>query len=415
MEMSTYEIRLVRSEAERAAVFRLRYELYVEAQGLFGDTADHERRWLRDGADEHAAIWIAELDGEVVATARAYWGGEGGFDRQAREAFDIDTFTGIVNEADVAVASRLLIQPEHRETQLPILLFIQMMGHFVERGTELLLGECEPHLVNKWSRLGFRPYGLREHPTNGTLVRLALIVGDHQYADSIGSPLAPALKKWSKTGYAPRRLAARLAMSQRFVSELADRGRFWAAVEQALSLDQLALLLGGLSVEELEALLGNSHFLDCDPGAALIRKGHTSRTIYVLLGGTLQIRDEGAQIAEVNEPGAVLGEVAFFSGSERTRDVIVGAQGARVIALSERNLKKLFESQGPGAARLLLMLTRSSSNRLRHRTPHQGGPAAAGQRSQRTRCEARAASASGEQHLTGRQPWGQASAAGAPA
>ena len=40
--MKNIEIRRAESESDRAAVYRLRYELYVEGQGLFHDVADHE-------------------------------------------------------------------------------------------------------------------------------------------------------------------------------------------------------------------------------------------------------------------------------------------------------------------------------------------------------------------------------------
>lgn len=366
--MNNYAIRLASSDADRACAYSLRYELYVEHQRLFSDVADHEQRWLRDKADDHAAIWVAELEGEVVGTGRLHWGKELPFDAEVRETFDVDAFTDIIEESEIGVASRLLVRPAHRDTLVSVLLVVNMMQAVVERGTELVLADCEPHLVNTWIRLGFRPFGLCEHPTNGTLVRLALIAGDYEYTRSLGSPLAPVMKKWSKAGDSPQRLAARVSKSQRIVSEMKDREQFWAAVEQTVSLEQLAGLLGDLSVEELNALLGNSLALDCDPESALIRKGHASRTLYVLLTGSLEVWDEGRKIVEVEAPGEVLGEVAFFSGSERMSDVLAGTRGARVLALSERNLQKLIQTQGAGAAKFLLMLTRGLSNKLRERS-----------------------------------------------
>lgn len=366
--MSEFEIRIARDDEDRGHAYRLRYELHVERQGLFDDTADHANRWLRDHRDEDATIWLAEKDGEVVGTARLCWGGAGRFDRELREAFDLDTFTDIIGERDMAVASRLLVRPAYRRSMLATQLVIHMTKELVERGTELMLGACELHLINTWARLGLRPFGLCEHPPDGTLVRLALVCGDLDHARAIDSPLAPILQRRAKTGYAPRRLAARLARSQRIVCEALDRDRFWAKVEELLPLDRLAARLGGLSIEELDAVLANSHALDCHPGAALIRKGHSSRTLYVLLTGTLEVWDGGERIAEVDREGEVTGEIAFFTGGERMSDVIAGEGGARVLALSQRSLDGLIARQDPGAAKFLLMMTRSLCQKMRGRS-----------------------------------------------
>jgi hypothetical protein len=369
--MDDLEIRIARDEADRAAVYNLRYELYVVEQGLFGDTADHERRWLREPIDEHAALFVVEKGGEIVGTLRLVWGGEGRFDHEIRETFDVESFTDIVDESEIAVASRALVRPAFRQSRLPLMLFMAGMAELVARGTELLLGECEPHLLNTWERIGLRPFGLAEHPINGTLVRLALVCGDLDYQRSIKSLLVPVVERWTKVGYTPRRLAARLSKRQRVVGEAKDRAQFWARVEETLPLDRFAKLLGGLSPTELDAVLGNSYALDCDAGSVLIRKGHASRTLYILLTGTLEVRDGARQVAEVTEPGAIVGEVAFFSGTPRMSDVNVGSAGARVLALSERNLKQLISLQGAGAAKFLLTMTQGLCKKLHERAADQ--------------------------------------------
>lgn len=369
--MSDYDIRPPRDEAERLAAYRMRYDLYVTGQGLFGDTADHERKILTDAADEHAFMIVAVHEGKVVGTARFVQGGGDHFTDEDHETFDVQFFTKLVDEREIGIGSRLLVDPDHRNSPLPALLISRLFEELVEQGIEVLLADCEPHLVNKWSGLGFRPYGMCEHPTNGTLIRLALISGDTKYFKNVRSPLLPVASKWTKDGFTPRRLAGLLARSQRVVSEAKDSELFWAAVEDTLSLEQLAALLGGLNVAEFDALLGNSHALDCDPGAALIRKGHASRTLYVLLTGTLEVRDGDRHLADVTEPGAVVGEVALFAHSKRTSDVVAGEHGARVLALSERNIKALIEAQGVGAAKFLLTLTRGLSCKLVERAHRQ--------------------------------------------
>ena len=41
-------IKMATTDAERDAIYRLRYEVYVEEMQIFGTAADHERRMLFD-------------------------------------------------------------------------------------------------------------------------------------------------------------------------------------------------------------------------------------------------------------------------------------------------------------------------------------------------------------------------------
>ena len=96
--MTQYEIRLATTEDDRNAAYRLRYELYVEEQGLFEDVADHDRRHLSDEMDEHADITIGIADGEVVGTGRSVRGGGDRIDRESRETFDVGAFADLLDE-----------------------------------------------------------------------------------------------------------------------------------------------------------------------------------------------------------------------------------------------------------------------------------------------------------------------------
>jgi CRP-like cAMP-binding protein/ribosomal protein S18 acetylase RimI-like enzyme len=366
--MTDYDVRLAIARADRAAAFELRYRLYVEDQGLFVDVADHERRWLCDPLDEEAAIWVARVGDEVVGTIRLVRGGDGRFDHDTREIFDLETFDGVVDEREIAVASRLVVMPEHRDGPLAKLLLTQAVAQAIERELELVVGECEPHLLDTWIRIGMRPYGLSEHPVNGTRVRVAFVLGDEEHVRRLDSPLAPIVIHHDRGDRTPTRLREVIRSNQQqVISETEGRARFFDTVERAVARAELARRLGELTDDELEALLAEGHALDCEAGAMLIRKGHVSRTLYVLLAGSLVVRDEGETIAELCDAGDILGEVAFFTDGERISDVLAGSDGARVLALGERSLKALVQTQGTGAAKLLLAITRGLCDKLRQR------------------------------------------------
>lgn len=172
---------------------------------------------LRDASDEDAPLWVVdEGQGRISASGRVVVGGEGRFDRKVRETFDIASFTTIIEEADIALASHIVVAPACREASVLAQLVKAMLHEPAERGVELVVTTCEPQQLPAWTRLGFRPYGLVERADAGTHVCVALVVGDVEHLREIDSPLQ-ALSLRRANGFVARRLAARLASNARAV------------------------------------------------------------------------------------------------------------------------------------------------------------------------------------------------------
>lgn len=365
------DLRWVTTEEERAAVYRLRYELYVEGQGLFHDEADHERRWLIDEDDADSRIAVAEVDGQVVGAARINWGGDAPFSDATRRSYDVSRFAGVVDERDVILLSRYVVRPEHRGGMLAFQLIWKVCELAAERGAELILGSCEPHLVSHYRKLGVRPFGkLYNHSTNGLLVPIVLVTGDFEHLSRVDSPMLGVLRRRTKPVERLDEILARLAEDPAIVSqEQEDTQQYWAEVTHWLSDPQEGVrgVLRELSRDEALVLLAKSHVLSCGAGDVLIGKGHVSRTLYVLLSGSLEVHDNGEMVALVEERGAVVGEVASLLSTPRISDVVAGPEGARVLALSDSNLREIIAGYGPLAAKFLLFVARGTCQKLMER------------------------------------------------
>ena len=70
---------LAESSEEKEAVYRFRYDVYVDEMGRYRGVADHDRRRFYEPEDETARIFYAAIDGKVVATSRFNWGGDAPF------------------------------------------------------------------------------------------------------------------------------------------------------------------------------------------------------------------------------------------------------------------------------------------------------------------------------------------------
>lgn len=363
-------LRIASSDEDRAAIYRLRYELYVEDQQLFQNEADHERRRLTDEYDPYSQLLLAEAEGKVVGTLRLTTSAPVPFFDELRETYELSRLRGVLEDADMFVATRLLLRPEYRGTDLALRLIAKGCELAVEQDIELIVGNCEIHLLGHYEKFGFRSYGeLYCHPTNGVLVRVALVTGDIEHLSRVRSPVLGVLRRRPELP-APQRLArirSALAEHAAVTSKfLLTTGRYMGQVSELLSdVDGLCGLIPDLTAAEARVLVERSHIMSCGAGDAIIRKGHVTRIIYLLLSGALEERDEHGMIARIEERGTLVGELSFFSPGARTSDVVAGPEGARVLALNDGTLRALIAGHGPLAAKFLQFVACSLAEKLR--------------------------------------------------
>ena len=356
-------IRRAITEEDLHAVYRLRYELYVDDQKLFLEEADHERRWLYDDYDPHSRIFLAEVDGELVGTSRITLGIEAEFSQESREAYDFERFGGIVDERDLTVVTRLVVRHEHRGGSLGTRLLEACYAEVARENGELILGNCEPHLISHYLKLGFRPFGqLVNHPTNATLVRIAVVTGDYDYLERVDSPMLPALQLRTRPSEALPGILGALARDPAILTEKqTDPDHYWGEVYRHVGSQSSGFrgALAALETQEAEALFSRSQILTYQNGDALFFVGHTSKTIYVLLDGSLEIRNQRGHIIRQSEPGSLVGVSAFFGDGIRRSEAIVRSADARVLALNLRVLQGILAGHLAVAAKFLHAVTRT--------------------------------------------------------
>jgi CRP-like cAMP-binding protein/predicted GNAT family N-acyltransferase len=357
------EIRFASSEEEREAVFRLRYATYVEEMHLYGSQADHSRRWLKDADDSHTHLMYAKVGEEVVGTLRVHLGSEDAISEPLAARFALERFLALVPQEQICVVSRFMVRQDMRGTAVPYRLIQESIRFQLERGQELAFCDCQPHLLNLYMSLGFRPYlGTYDHPEFGVMVPLVLVLRDREHLEWVGSPLRSLLADVS-ISEVPAQVAPLLERARGVLSqELSDPDHYWQEVHGLMGANRPSVF-AGLSEQELQAVLASSHVIQCAPGDYLIRRGQVARTVFVVLSGTLEVRDGERVVADVAE-GEVLGEVAFLLSTSRISDVCATGNGARVLCLSEKSLRALIDSSSRAAALLLFNLSRALAHKL---------------------------------------------------
>ena len=156
-------IAIAETEEERQAVYRLRYDVYVEEMGRYQTVADHANRMLYEEVDEQSRISYVAIDGEVVATARLTWGGDAPFPQRMIDQYQLAPFLAELPPAAIAVGERAMVRPHLRGTDLLLKLMINGISWVNDHRIQLIFGDCEPHLLNLYLGLGQRTYSRTQH------------------------------------------------------------------------------------------------------------------------------------------------------------------------------------------------------------------------------------------------------------
>lgn len=362
MNIDEVDIIDVTTDEEREAVYRFRYDVYVEEMGRYGDVADHEGRRLVEPDDALAELTLIRHGDRVIGTARLSPGAvPGALNARVVEQYDLQPFLHAIPEERIAVGERLMFAPEYRGGPLLFKFISESFLKFRKKGIQLFFGDCEPHLLNPYQAFGYRPYTRRHvnKPETGYLIPIVFVTGDLEYLKSIGSPLWGMLKDAPNPGV-PANLAPLLTGGSSILSYTLDRkGEQWAFLQDRIrevGVQELSLF-SGMSDEETEACLAKSVRINCQRGDTLIKKGNPAKNLYAVIRGNLEVKS-GDDVVAVRSPGDIIGEIAFFLGLPRTMDVVAATDEVEVVSFSASALRKLIKAQPEAATKLLFNMSK---------------------------------------------------------
>jgi len=138
-----------------------------------------------------------------------------------------------------------------------------------------------------------------------------------------------------------------------------------------------ASLFDGIAREELHAFLTESEILSGRTGELLVEAAERAECFYVVLSGAVELDHGRGATAQVGE-GAIVGEVPFLLGAARPSRVHAASDDARLLAISQRSLEGLSETNPRLALRLVVNLSRvvcaKAAGVQRHALGREGRP-----------------------------------------
>ena len=354
-------IQLAQSPEEFAACARQRYRVYTEEMNLYQDSADRQGQQLSDPDDAWSRFYFAEVDGEVVASLRLHWGSDGQFPEEWNDVYRFDSFLPEVAPAKMVVGSRLTVDKAYRGSALPGQLMAHAITECLKGGMELIFLDCVPHLINFYTRLGWRQYTDNiEDAAVGILVPMCLVLDDREHLARVGSNLL-ALVDATRAGVVADDWVHRRFPHSSY-AEAAQRHGSQSQVFQLLS-EGLLPIFQGFTPAQVQQLTDQSNVLECEAGALFIRRRTVYRSVFIVLSGTMEVLGNEKVVARIGK-GELVGEVSFVLGGMRSADVRASDGGAQVLSLQENVLRKTLEGDPALASRFYHNLSRILALRL---------------------------------------------------
>jgi hypothetical protein len=213
-------------------------------------------------------------------------------------------------------------------------------------------GACEPHLIPYYADQDTVPYASTNvnSEESGYLIPLISFPNGHRALDDLGpEPGTPRCIQRVLDGDSAV-ASASIHGDAAFAAEL-DRAISGVAIEHDS-------FFAGLTRAEIQRCAARSSIVTCAPGDRVICRGGSARNVYMVLDGTVEVRDDEHAEGRLGA-GSPFGVTSFLTGRSRRRDVVVIDRGTRVLSLSARVLRDILDHEPELATKLVGNLDRS--------------------------------------------------------
>ncbi|WP_349431056.1 GNAT family N-acetyltransferase [Methylomarinum sp. Ch1-1] len=361
-------VRFAETDEDFSASYQLRYKVYVECMGRLKDKGDHVLKELRDEYDKNARAVIAIKDGEPIGTLRLFWGGDATFSQTLIEAYHLTPFMEFLDEKQICIVERLMVDEKHRGSTATLRMYKEVMHFVLNHHIEAVLLDCEPHHLNSYLKLGFRPFTeTYSYPGIGLVVPMVLISGDYEHLKRVGSPFGMLTREEDLSHCRHTKQLLNLIESQRNV--LSQSGCNQSDFLQHIYADPSLLantkpkIFDSLSTDEIQRVIEKSHIIECNLGGHIIEKDNAAKTMFILLSGIVEVRRDG-ELQAVISPGEMIGEIAFFLKTPRSASIIAATDEVKILSLDEPSMSRLLKYESELANKVLMNLCRSLCSRV---------------------------------------------------
>ncbi len=368
-------IQKAENQAQREAIYRLRYQIHVDELGKHPADADHQRGQVRDSLDESADLFYAEVNSEIIASLRI-----NRIDASAPipthwyEVYHLNEFNQHPDSAK-SLSSRLVVAAQWRSSPVLGLLLLQAYEFVRQTGIRFDFCNCVPSLVGFYEQLGYRRYqnGFLEEDT-GYHIPLVLITEDAEHLKAVRSPFHRIARNcqgnrsddsdWFKQHFPEH---------AQFVNRrLLSSEEYWRVLNEKMArpVTESIPLFAELEASEIQQFIATGSLLKVRAGDTLIRPGDVGNEMFVVLSGVAEVYGHSGQTRQslaVLGEGQVFGEIAFLAQTPRSAEVIANTD-MELLILTQPIFRKAMARLPAITAKVLLNLSLVLCERLRDST-----------------------------------------------
>jgi len=170
-------VELVGNDAERAAIYRLRYAVYIEELGWTSRYANHAQKTLTDNLDASGNLFVAFRDNQPVGTLRTHHSADADLGEYISLYHLHDSLR--LKPKSIAIATMFVVRKSMRLSRIACQLMLAALKKALDEGIDLVFIECEPKMAPFYKKLGFAihvPSIL--HPDYGPALCLSMAVNN---------------------------------------------------------------------------------------------------------------------------------------------------------------------------------------------------------------------------------------------
>ncbi len=190
------QIRLVTKPEEREAVYRFRYEVYIEEMQRQQRYADKVNRMIKEPLDDKGHILAAFDDAaKVVGTYRI------NLSSKSELGYYEDIYqmnwAGQFHPSHTSISTKLMVSQHYRGSTLPVRIAIEAYRWARQHQVEFDFIDCNDHLFSFFIYLGYRDFrGKIFHPEYGEVIPMILVLSDEAHLERVRSPFAKVMKDY---------------------------------------------------------------------------------------------------------------------------------------------------------------------------------------------------------------------------
>jgi hypothetical protein len=192
----TIQIRLVTLPQELEEIYSFRYSIYVEEMGRIQLYADRENKRICEPLDNNCSLFAAYDNGEIVGTIRTNFSRDSDLDYYAN--FYQMNRVGQYHPNHTSITTKLMIAPKYRKGTLAVRLASIAYANARKARIRYDFIDVDPHLVDFFTRLGYRFHRRGSHPEYGNVTVMIADLEDINHFVAIKSPIIKEYNAFTK-------------------------------------------------------------------------------------------------------------------------------------------------------------------------------------------------------------------------